>query len=203
MSERVIIIGAGGHAKVLADLIEAAGDTVRGFLDDGPAKEVTLKYPILGTISDAVSFPESSFVIAIGDNRTRLRIAQTMPLRWYTAIHPSAIISDSAVIGEGSMIMPNAVVNANAVIGRHCIINTASIVEHDDRIGDFVHISTRAALGGGVQVDDLTQVGIGACVRHCIHICEECVIGAGAVVVSDITDSGAYAGVPAKLLVKH
>ena len=94
--------------------------------------------------------------------------------------------------------MANAVINPCASVGRHCIINTAAVVEHNDRLGDWVHISPRAALGGTVTVGDMTHIGIGAAVRNNTDICGGCVIGAGAAVVKSITEVGTYAGVPAR-----
>lgn len=203
MSESVIIIGAGGHGKVIADLVLAAGDHILGFLDDDLSKTSYRNIPVLGPISSASCYCNASFIIAIGDNHTRAELASNMKLRWYTAIHPSAVISPSAKIGAGSMILANATVNADSVIGDHCIINTASVVEHENRIGNFVHLSSRVVLGGCVQVDSYCHIGIGVCVRNCIHICSDCVIGAGAAVVSDISAPGTYIGVPAKIMPAH
>lgn len=198
MSEKVIIIGSGGHGKVIADLVFAVGDHLLGFLDDDPNKTSYAGVPILGPISLAPEYPEASFVIAIGDNYARERIAREFHLNWYTAIHPTAVISPSAKIGVGSMVLANAVINADSVVGSHSIINTAAVVEHENSIGDFVHISTRAALGGCVQVNKLSQIGIGASVKNGVRICSSCLVGAGATVVNDLTESGVYIGTPAK-----
>lgn len=203
MCKDVIVIGGGGHAKVVIDCIRCAGDRVFGVLDDGltPGTEI-LGARVLGGIDACRDYPDCFFVIAIGGNAVRKSISQKLNVKWYTAIHPSAVISQYAVIGEGSMILANAVVNPCAVVGRHCILNTASVVEHDNKIADFVHISPRAALAGNVTVGELTQVGIGSSVRQGISICGGCVIGAGAAVVKNIYEEGIYAGVPAKKLCK-
>lgn len=200
MPKKVVIIGAGGHGKVIADVVRAAGETVLGFLDDDPIKEHCGSDPILGVIADAASFSDCVFLLAIGNNAVRRRLAESMDLPWYTAIHPSAILSPSAVVGEGSVILPNAVVNAEATIGRHCIINTAAVVEHENEIADYVHLSPAVALGGQVIVGAQTHIGIGACVRNNIRICANCTVGAGAVVVNDIDETGTYVGVPARRL---
>lgn len=199
MSKQVIIIGASGHGKVICDILQAQGDTVLGFLDDA-AQGTCCGLPILGKVRDAEGYPGASFVIAIGANHVRKRIARQMPLCWHTAIHPSAVISPSAVIGAGSVVMPLAVVQAQAVVGEHCIINTGAVVEHDNQIADYVHLSPRAALGGTVRVGEESHIGIGACVRNNIHICGGCTVGAGAVVVSDLEEPGVYVGVPARRL---
>lgn len=199
MSERVIIIGAGGHGKVIADIITACGDEIVGFLDDNPDKHTCGDFRVIGRISDSRNYPDCSFVIAIGNNAVRKQLDERLTgVAWYTAVHPSAVVSPSAEIGDGTVVMPRAVINAEAIIGRHCIINTGSVIEHENRIADYVHISPCAALAGNVSVGAGTHVGIGACIRNNVSICADCVIGAGAVVVKKITESGTYIGVPAK-----
>lgn len=187
----VIIIGAGGHGQVVADVILASGDRVIGFLDDDPTKP-----DVIGPI-DLCERYECEFVVAIGNAALREKIASKQ-LKWYTAVHPSAIISPSAQIGEGTVVMPNVVINANAVIGKHCIINTGAIIEHDNHVGNFVHVSVGAKLGGTVCVEKSTWIGMGTTVSNNISICEDCVIGAGGVVVRDINESGTYVGVPVR-----
>lgn len=198
MSEQVIVIGGGGHAKVLIDCIQSAGDTVVGVLDDALAVGSTvLDVPVLGKTSDYKKYPDQKFMIAVGSNAVRRRLAESMTAEWYTAVHPRAVVSQYAALGAGCVVMPNAVINAEAVVGAHCIINTGAIVEHDNRLADFVHISPSAALAGTVSVGAETHIGIGAVVRNNIQICGGCTIGAGAVVVKNITESGVYVGVPA------
>ncbi len=197
----VIIIGASGHGKVVADAVLAAGDRVLGFLDDGCQAQTVLGLPVLGKTKDHVNYPHAEFLIAIGNNKVRRQIAAQLPgARWHTAIHPKATVSPFAQVGAGTVIMAGAVVNPGAVIGRHCIVNTTAVVEHDNRIADFVHISVGAKLAGTVTVGEATMVGIGAVVRNNVSICGDCMVGAGAAVVKDITGPGTYAGVPARRL---
>lgn len=201
MSEQVIVIGAGGHGKVVADIVLCRGDELLGFLDDNeglPAEVAGI--PVLGGISRCKDYPDASFVIAIGSSAIREKIARRLEgVRWYTAIHPAAVVSKlNTQIGAGSVVMANAVVNPSAHIGKHCIINTAAVVEHDNRIGDFGHLSVGAKLGGTVSIGDHTWIGIGAVVSNNISICDCCMIGAGAVVVHDIKESGTYVGIPAR-----
>jgi len=201
MAERVILIGAGGHGKVIADVVSAAGDEVVGFLDDNRERKMCGSYPVLGAVKDVHRFSDCRFIVSIGSNGVRRKIAEAFPsVHWYTAIHPSAVISPSVKIGKGTVVMPCVVINAEAEIGCHCIINTAAVVEHENRIGDYVHISPRAALAGNVTVGEQSHIGIGACVRNNITICAGCTIGAGAAVVKDITQSGVYVGIPARIL---
>ena len=201
MSEKVIVIGASGHGKVVADIVRRSGDTLLGFLDDNEAlpSEIT-GIPVLGKVADYARYPEASFVVGIGNSAIREKIAcQLNNVRWYTAIHPSAVISAlDTKIGVGSVIMANAVINPSAYVGEHSIVNTAAVVEHDNHIGSFAHISVGARLGGTVSVGNHTWVGIGAAISNNISICDHCTIGAGAVVICDIKESGTYVGIPAR-----
>lgn len=201
MSDSVILIGGGGHAKVIIDCIRAAGNQAIGILDDGlmPGTLVS-DVPVLGKTADYEAYGQHEFLIAIGNNAVRRKIAEKLDVKWHTAIHPSAVVSPYARIGAGTVVMPGAVINSGAAVGSHCIINSGAIVEHDNRLGDFVHISPAAALGGTVTVGEGTHVGIGASVKNNIRICGGCVIGAGAAVVKDITEPGAYVGIPARKL---
>lgn len=190
-SKKVIVIGASGHGKVIADIIRASGDKFVGFLDDDTSKKS------LGIVSDWEKYLDYYFVIGIGNAEVREKLSQ-LPLKWYTAIHPTAVISPSVEIGEGTVVMPNAVVNASAVIGKHAIVNTCAIVEHDNKIGDYSHISVGTKLGGTVEIGKRCWIGIGSVVKNNICICDDVTIGAGAVVVKDINESGTYIGVPAR-----
>lgn len=202
--KKVIIVGTGGHAKVVADIVKSSGDTLLGFFDDFSEEKEFLGAPILGKLERYVDFPNAYIVIAIGSARAREKIADRMKTaKWYTAIHAKAVISPTHVrIGEGTVIMPGAVVNSCAVIGKHCIINTGAIVEHDNKIHDYAHISVGAKLAGAVNIGSCTWVGVGASVSDHVDICADCMIGAGTVVIKDITDAGTYVGTPAKKIIK-
>lgn len=195
---KLIIIGAGGHGKVIADIALKNGYTNICFIDDNAIGEV-LGFPIIGRTSDLPKLNDSAtdFVIAIGNNKVRQDIAESYDVKWVTLVHPSAQIAVDVSIDTGTVIMANAVVNPSTKIGKHCIINTGAIVDHDNVIEDYVHISPRAVLGGVVYVGSLSHVGIGATVKNVITVCPNCVIGAGAVVVKNIVMSGTYVGVPA------
>lgn len=201
MDKNVIIIGAGGHGKVVADTVLLSGDNIVGFLDDNPnIGESFAGFPMLGRVDDFRNYSDCSFVIAIGNADVRERIAnQLQGVKWYTAIHPTAVISELDVsIGDGTVIMANVAVNAGAVVGKHCILNTGSIVEHDNQLDDFVHVSVGAMLAGTVHVGKKTWIGIGASVRNNLSVCAGCMIGAGAVIVKNIEEAGTYVGVPAE-----
>lgn len=199
MSKSFILLGGSGHAKVIIDCIRASGGEIVGILDDGIESGVkVLGVPVLGKIADYTAYSNHSFVVAIGNNAIRCKIAENVNVKWATVVHPSAVISDYATVGEGTVVMPNVTINADTVIGKHCIINTGAVVEHDNTLEDYVHVAPNATLGGTVTVGEGTHVGIGACVKNNISICRDCTIGAGAAVVKDITQSGVYAGVPAR-----
>ena len=199
MSERVILIGGGGHAKVISDIVHACGDTVVGILDDGLEIGTDVQgVPVVGSAIDAEKFTDCRFVVAVGNNTIRHRIVDALEVSWYTAIHPSAVVSPSAAVGEGSVVMPMAVINAGARVGCHCIINTAAVVEHDNEICDYAHVSCGAVLTGAVHVGVEALVGAAAVVRNNLHIGEGCVVGAGAVVTTDLLEKGTYVGIPAK-----
>ena len=201
MNKQVIVIGASGHGKVVADIVRRSGDILLGFLDDNETLPTEVAgIPILGKVEDYVKYPEASFIIGIGNSVVREKIAhQLCDVHWYTAIHPSAVISAlDTRIGVGSVVMANAVINPSAHIGEHCIINTSAVVEHDNRVENFAHISVGAKLGGTVSIGTHVWVGIGSTIVNNITICDHCTIGAGAVVIHDIKESGTYVGVPAR-----
>lgn len=196
MNKEVIIIGASGHGKVIADIIKKSGDIVYGFLDDDTSKK-----GVIGIIADCEKYRDKEFIIAIGNNKIRKRIAETYcNLKYYTAIHPAAVIAGDVQVGAGTAVMANAVINASAKVGRHCIINTGAVTEHDNIIADYVHISPGAVLCGTVCVGEGTHIGACAVVRNNIKIGKDITIGVQAAVVEDIINPGVYIGVPAKEL---
>jgi sugar O-acyltransferase (sialic acid O-acetyltransferase NeuD family) len=196
MNNRLIIIGAGGHGKVIADNALKNGYTDICFVDDH-ATGSCMGFPIIGTGADLPSFDDgkTDFIIGVGSNDVRKRIAERHDVNWVTLIHPSAQIAVNVSIGKGTVVMAGAVINASATVGEHCIINTGAIVEHDNVIGDYVHLSPGVKLSGTVTVGACTWIGTGACVINNIDICGRCTIGAGAVVIRNVTEKGTYVGV--------
>ncbi len=209
MQKKVIIIGASGHAKVVADIIQNSKDEVVGFLDDNEKiqdKVIFGDKKVLGTTkeTDVKKYEEYNFIIGIGNNKIRELISNKYPnLKWYTAIHPSAIISNDVEIGQGTVIMPGAVVNTGTKIGKHCIINTCSSLDHDNLIEDYVHISPGSHLAGTVKIGKKTWICSGVTIINNIIIGENNVIGAGATVIKNIEeDNGTYVGVPIRKIEK-
>ena len=198
----LIIIGASGHGKVVADIARLNGYDDIAFLDDAPSLVKPLGYPILGKVSAFLDHLDSDFIVAIGNSDARRRIQNELNgagAELATLIHPSAVVAHDAVICPGSVVMATAVLNPSSRVGTGCIINTGATVDHDCLIGDFVHVSVGAHLAGAVSIGDATWIGIGASVSNNISICSGCMIGAGAVVIRDIDKPGTYVGVPAHL----
>jgi sugar O-acyltransferase (sialic acid O-acetyltransferase NeuD family) len=206
----IVVIGGGGHAKVLLDAMLASGETrTIGIIDADPARKGSrvLDVHILGgddVLPELARSGTQAFVIGVAgtkDNALRARLfaqAAAFGLTPMTIVHPRATISRWASIGAGSQILAGAVVNAHASLGQHVIVNSGAIVEHDCEIGDHAHVSSRACLLGGVKVGDLAHVGAGAVVRQLIQIGRSAVVGAGAVVVKDVAAGITVTGVPAK-----
>lgn len=205
--KEIILLGAGGHAAVILDILKAQianGEKIKikGLLDDSNKKE-WMGYPVLGSTLEANDFNEENtyFIIAIGSNEIRYKLSEKYShLKFFTAIHPSVIVGSHVNIGAGTVVMPNAVINANSQIGQHVIINTGVIVEHDNWIGDYVHLSPNATLCGTVRVKPLTHIGAGATVIQGKMIGRQSMIGAGATVITDIPDQVVAVGTPAKVI---
>jgi len=204
---RVLVYGAGGHARVVIDVLERMQQyEIVAVADDDPAKRnhSFCGYPIIGGIETVLSRGMQEYTVAaIGDNKERALVAQRLEstgFQFVTAIHPAATIGRDVSLGHGTVIMANAAVNPNTTVGRHAIINTGATVDHDCLIGDFAHISPGAHLGGNVTIEALVHVGIGASVIPGVRIGKGSIIGAGAAVVTDIPSGVVAVGVPAKVV---
>ncbi len=203
MKERLMIIGASGHGKVVADIAERCGYSTISFLDDDKNKENCGKHKVIGISLDFGKFVDinTAFFVAIGNAVARQNIQKMIVDAGgeiTVLVHPDAVMADDVKIGKGSVVMAGTVINTGTVIGEGCIINTASSVDHDCTIGHFVHIAVGAHLAGTVKVEDYTWIGAGSTISNNVKICGKCTIGAGAVVVNDINVSGTYMGIPAR-----
>lgn len=194
-TKTIAIYGASGHGKVVADVARAQGYETIIWIDDN----ATLPH----AMSFAAFYHEMSGVpvaLGIGVNPVREQIAQRLKeykLQIATLIHPSAVVSPSATIEEGAVVMPGAIINADTVIGEGSIVNSGAVIEHDCSIGEFCHISPNASLAGKIQVGMMTHIGIGASVIQQRSIGAWSIIGAGSVVILDIPSYVMAAGVPA------
>ena len=195
--ETINLFGASGHAKVIKDIIEAQGNKVGCLYDDNPHCDDIHGHPVYSPSGINVEGP---MIISIGSNKVRKLISERYGCEYAKAIHPNAIISPSAVIGIGSVVMHGAIVQSDAMIGCHCIVNTGASVDHECRIEDYVHISPHATLCGNVHVGEGSWIGAGATVIQGIRIGKWCTVGAGATVIRDIPDNTIVAGTPAKII---
>lgn len=202
---KIIVVGGGEHAAVVADVLMASGHHVCGFVDDAelPLACQSMKLPRLGNIESVRSMSTSiPLIMGIGCNVTRLKIArwfEQLGFRFETAIHPSATLSQSAIVGSGTVVMPRVVINTNAVVGCHCIVNSAAVIEHDSDIGDGAHVSVGTVLAGRVSIGKLSLVGAGAVVLPHLTIGSGVSVGAGSVVTKSIPDDCVAMGVPARI----
>jgi carbamoyl-phosphate synthase large subunit len=207
MTDILVIWGAGGHGKVVLDIARSTGRFKRiVFMDDSGKTSLTFcDCPLIGGPEELRHFTGSTFIAALGDNRTRALCfdsALKNGLLPTTLVHTSAVVSPAARLGQGTVVMPGVIVNAGAVIGDNCIINSGAVVEHDCTIEANVHISPRVVLGGRVSVGPFAHIGIGAIVLPNATVGEESVVGAGAVVLREAPAHCTVVGVPAKLMIR-
>ena len=202
----LIIIGAGGHGKVVADTARASEIWQKiSFLDDQyPEKNDVIGFGIVGKLNeiDNINKETTDIIVALGDNEKRLSLIQKYREQGYKLpdlIHPTAVISSSVEMNGATVIFPGAIVNAETNIGIGCIVNTAVSIDHDCVIKDGVHISPGSHLGGNVTVGRNTWIGVGTAVINNINIGDSVVVGAGSVVISNIEDNVVVYGVPAKV----
>jgi len=202
---RILLLGAGGHGKAIADLLLAYGgyDTV-GFVDAAPKASQVLGLPVLGDESLLATLAGQGIALAhpsIGDNAQRLAAAGRLRTAGFTIsslTHPAALIGHGARVGQGAAILARAVIGPEAEIGALALINTGAIVEHDCVVEEAAHIGPGAVLAGGVRVGAGALIGAGAVVRPGINIGAGAVIGAGAAVVENIAPGARVVGVPAR-----
>lgn len=201
MSKTLVIIGAGGHGKVAADIAFKNGYEEVLFLDDNSKVKDCAGCPVVGKTAAFLNYIKSDFFVAVGNADIRQKITNDLKEKncnIATLIHPNAIIGTGVKIGCGTVVMAGAVINPDALIGESCIINTSCSVDHDCVAEDYAHISVGAHLAGNVHIGHGSWIGAGATVSNNIQICSDCMIGAGAVVVKNIEEKGTYVGVPAR-----
>lgn len=196
--KKLVIIGASGQGKVIADIATKNDYSEIVFLDDDESIHECGGYPVIGNSSKAGRI-DADIIVGIGNADIRKRIQESVPeKKLVTLIHPDAVVAEDVAIGEGTVVMAGAVINPGVRIGKGCIINTCSSVDHDCEVGDYVHISVGAHVAGTVNIGSHTWIGAGVTVINNVNISGGCMIGAGAVVIRDICESGTYAGAPAK-----
>jgi UDP-perosamine 4-acetyltransferase len=206
---QIVIIGAGGHGKVVADIIRASSewDPVC-FVDANPALvgKTILRLPVVGQANLLPKIRSQGVVaavIAIGDNRARAtyaRMAAQLGFQLPAIVHPSAIVSPTATLGANVVVAAGVVVGVEASVTDHAILNTGCVVDHECRIGEAAHIGPAAALAGRVSVGSGAFVGLGSRVIQCLSIGRDATVGAGAVVTRDVPDGVTVIGVPARIV---
>lgn len=204
MGRGYILYGASGHGSVILDILEQEGKDILFFIDDNPNLTIFDQLRVRPSAEALADVSEGTvaadYIISIGNNIIRKKIAEeTLFTRTFgKGIHPRAIISPKATIGDGTVVVAGAVINAKTTIGKHVIINTHASVDHDCVLQDYVHIAPNATLCGNVTVGEGAHVGAGATVKQGIRIGAWAVIGAGAVVVRDVPDGATVMGNPAR-----
>jgi sugar O-acyltransferase (sialic acid O-acetyltransferase NeuD family) len=205
---KVFVYGAGGHGKVVADILLARKDPrLAGFIDDRPELQgsTVLGLPICGDeqwLQKEASEQRVAVALGIGDNPARQRVAQAClasGAELLTLVHPTASLSASVRLGPGAVVMAQAAINPDARIGAGAIVNTAASVDHDAEVGEFAHVGPKAAMGGASRLGSGSFLGIGAVIIHCAGVGARSIVGAGGVVVRDIPDGVIAIGVPARI----
>lgn len=200
--QEILVFGAGGHGKVVFDILAEAGlYRVTGFVDPAKAGQAHCGLPIFASIPKSCT----AGIVAIGDNWRRSEaVAETRAshptFRFVSAIHPRATVARDVKIGDGTVVMAGAVINPGTVVGAHCIVNTGATIDHDSTLGDYSSVAPGATLGGNCGVGEYAAISLGAKLIHRISIGDKAVVGAGAVVIADVPAGVIAYGVPCKVI---
>ena len=203
----LLIVGAGGHGKIVADIARSLGRWERiAFLDDKyPGSTIVSEWEIIGKISDAANFinefPEVA--VAIGVNSLRLEVLKKMlneGFRFPVLIHPDASVSRSATLGVGTVVCVQSAIDIDTVIGMGAIINAGATIAHDCLLGDGVHVSPGGRVSGSATLGECTWLGSGAIVKEMVSIGRSVIVGAGSVVIRDVPDQVTVVGVPTRII---
>jgi acetyltransferase EpsM len=195
---KICLFGASGHGKVVKDVAESTNIVVEAFIDDHPKSEFHQEIPVVPS-SEMATYADNKFFISIGNNKIRKIISEKIQNDFARLIHKTAIISPTAKIDVGTVVMNGTNINADVNIGKHVIINTGAVVEHDCHIGDFVHISPNATITGNISIGEGSHIGAGAIVIPNIKIGKWVTVGAGAVIIKDVPDYAVVVGNPATI----
>ena len=205
--KRVLIVGAGGHAQVVADALlgmvrEEQQLVVIGFLDDAATLhgQQFLGLPVLGPLASINEIPHDAIVLGIGNNQVRRRLYHHLQdsEKFITAIHPRAVVAKDVPIGSGTVLCAGATVNTGSIVGKNVILNTNCTVSHHNRVADFAQVADGATTGGEVTIEEGVFVGLAATILPRRRIGKWAVVGAGAVVIRDVPDGVTVVGVPAR-----
>ncbi|HKY37041.1 MAG TPA: acetyltransferase [Polyangiaceae bacterium] len=206
-ASRLVVLGAGGHGKVVADAARAAGLRVLAFADADPSRRGAQVFglPVLeGQLDELCLYcarEGAAVVVAIGHNRARQAAfdgLRARGARLASVVHPSALISPDVIVGAGAVIFAGAIVNVSSVIGDNAIVNTGARLDHDNVLGAHAHVSPGVCTGGEVRIGEGTHLGVGVNVRNRVSIGAWSLVGVGAAVVGDLPDGVVAYGVPAR-----
>ncbi|MCL6598713.1 MAG: acetyltransferase [Alicyclobacillus macrosporangiidus] len=208
MTSPLIVLGGGGHAKVLMEILVQQSRTLLGYTTDGgetiPQEFLGVRW--MGTDDVVTGYPPAEVELVNGVGSTGLPDARmglyqkfrSKGYRFATVVHPSAVVSPSAVLGQGAQVFAGAVVQTGVVLGNNVIVNTRASVDHDCVVADHVHIAPGVTICGGVRIGEATHIGVGATVVQGVTVGRRCVIGAGALVLKDVPDGSLVIGVPGR-----
>ena len=194
------LYGASGHAKVIIDIIKANQLELNALFDDNEQLTNLSGYPIW---SPSLINEKIDLLISIGNNEIRRKIAETLPVNFVTLAHPSAIISPTATLDSGSVVMQGAILQSDVKVGKHVIVNTAASIDHECVLADYVHVSPNSTLCGNVSVGEGTWIGAGSVILPGVTIGKWCTIGAGSVVAKDIPDFCLAVGNRCKIIKRY
>mgnify|MGYP000153257406 CR=1 FL=1 len=195
--DKICLFGASGHGKVIKEIIESTGNEVIAFVDDHPVSNQLLGVSVFETRA-LKDFTTRKFIISIGNNATRKKISEKFDIKYTKAVHDKAMVSNSVLVNEGTVIMAGAIVNSDSLIEEFCILNTKSSLGHDSKMKKFSSLAPNATTGGHVNIGEFSAVSIGATIIQSIKIGKHSVIGAGALVLDDIGNNLIAFGSPAK-----
>jgi len=195
----MLLYGASGHAKVIVDCLISQQEEITAIFDDDQKKDHLMGIQVHNYYSE-IYHPEQELIIAVGDNKIRRTLANKIDHAFGKIFHASAMISEHAVINDGTVVFHNAVVQSGAVLGQHVIVNTSATVDHDCNIGDFVHVAPNATVCGGVTIGEGTLVGAGSTIIPNVTIGKWVTIGAGSVITKNIPDHALVVGNPCRIV---
>lgn len=200
---KLLIIGASGHGRVVADIALKMNRWQQiAFLDDDETIKHSMGIDVIGKTMDAYKYiSDYDLFVAIGNNITREKMQSQLQFeeaKIPILIHPSAILGEKVELGAGTVVMAGSVINCCSIIGEGCIVNTGAVIDHDNMIENYVHISPGVHLAGKVSIGKSSWIGIGVTICNDVSITSDCIVGAGAVVIRDITKAGTYVGVPVR-----
>ena len=199
--EKVFLIGAGDHAKVVLSTLEACGVECAGIYDDNPELwgRTLWCLPIIGAVSEMPDTPETMAVIAIGSNTARRTIRERFKeVCWPVFVHPQGIVHSSVRIGEGTVVFAGCIIESDAEIGKQCLINSGCFIGHDSKIGDFCQMAPKSAIADSVMLGSGVFLGLGSMVRPYTTILDDVTVGMGSSVVKKLGPGGTYVGTPAR-----